>query len=74
MNSQTQNVELRYLTEVQAAEFLAMSPKTLRDWRFRRVGPPYKKLGDAGSKAPVRYRLEDLINWMEEASNVHEDK
>lgn len=43
------------LTEVQAAEGLTLSVKTLRDWRQRGVGPRFCKFGRA-----VRYMSDDL--------------
>ncbi len=42
-----------------AAEFLDMSPGTLRWWRSVGKGPPFVKCGDA-----VRYRSEDLEEWV----------
>lgn len=43
------------LTEKQAAPVLGVSVPTLQGWRFRGVGPKYRKLGRA-----VRYAMEDL--------------
>lgn len=48
------------LTEHQAASFLQLSPNTLRQWRSRKCGPPYIKLG-AGS---IRYLMADLESWV----------
>lgn len=45
-------------TEV-AAEFLDMSPGTLRWWRSTGKGPQFVKCGGA-----VRYRTEDLEEWV----------
>ncbi|MCB7128410.1 MAG: helix-turn-helix domain-containing protein [Candidatus Brocadiales bacterium] len=42
-----------------AADFLSMSPGTLRWWRSIGRGPPFVKCGDA-----VRYRAEDLEAWV----------
>ena len=44
-----------YVTELEAATFLALSPKTLSRWRWAGKGPSYKKLGSS-----VRYAPEDL--------------
>lgn len=49
------------LTEQQAAEYLAVSRKTLQSWRYLGGGPKFVKMG-----AAVRYRLADLNAWMEE--------
>lgn len=41
-----------------AAEVLGLRPQTLHEWRTRRVGPPYRKLGRA-----VRYVYVEIIAW-----------
>jgi excisionase family DNA binding protein len=46
------------LTEVQAAEYLALSVRTLQAWRVRGGSPPYQKIGRA-----VRYSRRALIAW-----------
>ncbi len=43
------------LTEVQAADFLNVSPRTLQTWRLRGGGPSFVKMGKS-----VRYRSVDL--------------
>lgn len=48
------------LTEVQAADFLSLSIRTLQAWRLRGAGPAYVQAGRA-----VRYRRRDLIAWIE---------
>ncbi|NCB64273.1 MAG: DNA-binding protein [Clostridia bacterium] len=49
------------LTEKQAANFLGLSPATLQAWRTTgRVRLEYRKIGRA-----VRYRLEDLKNFVD---------
>lgn len=40
------------------ATYLGVSTRTLEDWRYRRVGPPYAKVGRA-----VRYRREAVDAW-----------
>jgi predicted DNA-binding transcriptional regulator AlpA len=47
------------LNESEAAEFLAVSVRTLQAWRTRDAGPPFVRLGRA-----IRYRLKDLIDWV----------
>ena len=42
-------------TELDAAGLLALSPKTLRRWRWAGKGPGFVKIGGA-----VRYRAGDL--------------
>lgn len=50
------------LTEKQAARFLGFSARTLQSWRFRGGGPRYVSV----SPRCVRYRLEDLRQWIED--------
>jgi hypothetical protein len=52
------------ITEVQAADLLRLSVRTLQAWRTRAFGPAYVQAGRA-----VRYRRRDLIAWIE-ASTV----
>ena len=49
-----------YLTTEQAAEIAQLSPGTLENWRYRRHGPPWTKLGGA-----VRYDEAKLHEWIE---------
>jgi predicted DNA-binding transcriptional regulator AlpA len=48
------------LGEHEVAKRLAVSVATVRRWRSFRQGPVFVKLGSA-----VRYRLEDLVDWIE---------
>lgn len=53
------------LTEEEAAAYLGLSPETLRRRRTSRINcPPFQKLGD-GPKAPVRYREDKLVAWLD---------
>ena len=47
-----------FLTEVEAARYLALSRRTLQGWRQKGGGPGYTKLGES-----VRYRLQTLSDW-----------
>jgi hypothetical protein len=53
----------RHVNEHEAAEFLGVDVTTLRDWRFRRVGPVYVKYL---TKA-VRYSLDELNRFVEQS-------
>ncbi|HEV2630826.1 MAG TPA: helix-turn-helix domain-containing protein [Pseudolabrys sp.] len=55
----------RLLTEIQAADLLRLSSRTLQAWRSQGVGPEYVKAGRA-----VRYRRPALIAWTEENTVV----
>jgi hypothetical protein len=47
------------LTEVQAADLLSLSVRTLQAWRTRAFGPAFVRAGRA-----IRYRRCDLVGWM----------
>ena len=48
------------LKELEAADLLDLSVRTLQSWRMRRAGPPFVQVGRA-----VRYRRRDLLTWIE---------
>lgn len=48
-----------YMTNDEAAAYMCLRPQTLRVWRIRGCGPPYRR---AGSK-PV-YARADLDAWL----------
>ncbi|MEU4655406.1 helix-turn-helix domain-containing protein [Streptomyces sp. NPDC023723] len=52
----------RLLAPPQLAELLAVSDKTLRNWRNNGKGPSYIKL-DGGA---VRYPVRDVCAWLDE--------
>lgn len=45
-----------------AAEVIGVRPRTLEDWRRRRVGPPFSRVG----QRLARYRRGDLKQYLEE--------
>lgn len=49
------------LNEIQAADLLRLSSRTLQAWRSQGVGPEYIKAGRA-----VRYRRSALVAWTNE--------
>ena len=54
------NHEVSNLNAVEAAEFLGLSVQTLANWRHRRTGPPYIKIGGR-----IVYRWPDLNEFLE---------
>lgn len=44
------------LDEKEAARFLKMAATTLRNWRAKKEGPKYRRVG----KRSIRYRVSDL--------------
>lgn len=57
----TEYSENQLLAEKTAAKLLALSPRTLRNWRVQGNGPKFVKV----SKRAIRYRYGDLIKWSE---------
>lgn len=55
------------LTELEAAESLGVSPRTLANWRSRGGGPVFVRLG---GKA-IRYHTSDLAEFVEECRRRH---
>ena len=51
----------RLYSEEEVFELTGVPVPTLRDWRYRRKGPAFVKLG-----ARVRYRESDLDAWLNE--------
>jgi excisionase family DNA binding protein len=50
-----------FKTELEAAEYLAVSLSCMRKWRSRQFGPKYCRFGKL-----IRYRRSDLDKWAEE--------
>lgn len=50
----------RLLTPADLAEMLGVEVATLVDWRYRRQGPPWIKLGHR----TVRYRRTSVERWL----------
>jgi hypothetical protein len=45
----------RFMTSGQAAEYLSVNPRLMENWRWRKVGPRFVKVGNS-----IRYTREDL--------------
>jgi predicted site-specific integrase-resolvase len=50
-----------FLTPDQVAERYQVSPDSLKEWRYKGVGPKYLRIGKR-----VRYRVSDLERWEQE--------
>lgn len=65
------------LTPQQVADLLQVSTGTLENWRLKNHGPKFLKLGRQ-HRSPVRYRLQDVEDWMFEdaktPSSAHQRK
>lgn len=64
--NQSQKLPRVYLTTEQAAEIAQLHPGTLENWRYRREGPPYIKVGGA-----IRYEESAFYAWLD-AQTVQE--
>ncbi len=51
------------IREVDAADYLGLSPKTLARWRWAGKGPVFHKLGSA-----VRYSVDELDSFVSSAA------
>lgn len=49
----------KLVSEIMAAQYLNVSPRTLQAWRMRGGGPKYCSI----SRRCVKYRLADLDSW-----------
>lgn len=56
-----------YLTTIQAAVVLTLSPRTLERMRVEGGGPPFYKAGP-GKRSRVLYRYQDLLDWLSQRS------
>lgn len=59
-NGTPAGISSQIMTDKQAAKFLGVGLQTLRNWRCRRQGPDYIKMGRA-----VRYSVRDLLRYLE---------
>jgi hypothetical protein len=53
------NDQAEFLREGTVAEMLDVGTRTLADWRYRRIGPPYLRFNGT----TVRYRRADVLAW-----------
>lgn len=53
------------LTPRQVALLLQVHTDTLEQWRGRRTGPPWIKLGDQ-KQSPIRYRRDDVEKYLKD--------
>lgn len=49
----------KLLKPCQLAAILGISQKTLEQWRWRKIGPKFVKVGSL-----VRYRPTDVLDWL----------
>ena len=57
----------RFMTSAQAAIYLNVNPRLLENWRWKRTGPRFVKVGNS-----VRYTREDLDDFVQNGASVTE--
>jgi hypothetical protein len=50
----------------EAATLIGIGPKTLANWRWRGLGPPFIKLPGKGGKGAVRYDRDTVLKWLDD--------
>lgn len=60
-----QSVE-QLITEVDAADLLCQSVRTIQKWRVTGFGPPFYKIGRS-----VRYRRNEIVRWVDQRRMAH---
>lgn len=58
----------KYLTSDQAAIYLGVAPRLMENWRWRKCGPDFVKVGNR-----IRYRLADLDAFIQQKTNSKSD-
>ncbi len=58
----------KIITEKEAAIHLGLAVQTLRNWRYRRKGPPYLKISRA-----VRYKISDIEKFLQQHKIIPEN-
>lgn len=54
----------KFLTTKQLANRWGVHEGTLRNWRSKKLGPPYYKMGTgAAGKTTVQYKLDDVVAY-----------
>jgi hypothetical protein len=59
-------VEKTLVKEQAAAIVLGIELRTLQDWRFNNVGPPYIKYSTGSRRGAVRYDMAELMRFVQE--------
>ena len=50
----------RYISEKEVSQITGLALPTLRNWRFKRIGISYSKVGRS-----VRYSMSDVLDYMD---------
>jgi len=56
----------QYFDEEETGKLLRVTARTVQQWRWRKIGPPYIKLGSPiKGKGRILYDYDDIVAWME---------
>lgn len=67
----TERGSQRFLTTVEAARVLRISPHTLENLRWRKAGPPF--LRATGTRGRILYEMPSLLSWLRNRSSALEN-
>jgi predicted DNA-binding transcriptional regulator AlpA len=56
---------LRLMTAPEAADILKVTPKTLKHWRAKGIGPKFLRINSRN----VRYEMSDIEAWVDSQKN-----
>lgn len=54
----------KYLSPKEAAEYTGISKSQLAKLRYEGSGSRYIRIGESATKAIIRYRIDDLDEWL----------
>ncbi len=55
-----------YLNEEETGKLCRVTARTVQQWRWRKIGPAYIKLGSRiAGKGKVLYDYDDVVAWLE---------
>lgn len=60
--------ESPFLNPLQAAHYLGLAERTLRQYRSKKIGPAYRRHGKN-----VRYHIDDLLAWSQRPRRAGDD-
>lgn len=66
MNDEDAQSAEQLITEVDAADLLCQSVRTIQKWRVTGFGPPFYKIGRS-----VRYRRNEIVRWIDQRRMAH---
>jgi hypothetical protein len=62
---ETPNAPRKLIDDFQVAEMLGVDVAIVRRWRMANQGPQFLELGRSLGRSVYRYRVEDVMAWIE---------